>query len=284
MKKENTQLYNLLIKHRDGTYNILGITLDQLNKFVRAYLNGEPHVTLAGKKHFLISPQEIKIFKYTSDASLDKAVNFFINNVNYRKSNNHYGYYLPASTLSEIGKDVTYDFLKDEAFGSKSKPPKHPKSNEDQITIFLSWQLDNRDEKKLIQKSLEKVINQLKKEGYKIKLEQDMRETSGSSDIPDTLFKKISKSDIFIADVNLVYESSFREDYFAPNPNVMIELGYAAAELGWSHIILIMNNDDFKIEQLPFDIRHRSVCHYSSKNLTYFEGKLKEFVLAIIKV
>lgn len=283
MKEIDNRLYNVFIRHRDGPYNILGITPHQLEKFVNAYLNGDSNITLKGKKYFLISPQEVRIFRYNNDGAFDEVINHLLNNVNFRKKSRFNGNYLPPSTLEKVGKEVTYDFLQDEEFGSKSKPPRQPRSIEDQITIFFSWQMDNKNEKKLIKTALDKVVKQLKKEGYNIKIEQDMRDTSGSSDIPETLFKKISSSDIFIADVNLVYKSSFREDYFAPNPNVMIELGYAAAELGWSHVILIMNNDNFQIENLPFDIRHRSVCHYSSNNLTFFENKLKRFIHTILK-
>jgi hypothetical protein len=43
-----------------------------------------------------------------------------------------------------------------------------------------------------------------------------------------------------------------------PNPNVMIELGYAARSRGWDRIIPIMNTSGgTSPEQLPFDLRHR---------------------------
>ena len=63
-------------------------------------------------------------------------------------------------------------------------------------------------------------------------IESDMRGVPGSQDIPNTLFKKIEDSDIFLADVNLLNKSLFRDNNYSPNSNVLIELGYAASKLG----------------------------------------------------
>lgn len=38
-----------------------------------------------------------------------------------------------------------------------------------------------------------------------------------------------------------------------PNPNVMIELGYAIKSLGWDRIILLYDKDFGEIEEIPFE-------------------------------
>jgi hypothetical protein len=73
-----------------------------------------------------------------------------------------------------------------------------------------------------------KIEEHYKRSGRTLIIESDMRGTPGSQDIVNTLFKKIAGSDIFIADVNLVFTSLFRKDSISPNPNVLIELGFAA--------------------------------------------------------
>ena len=47
-----------------------------------------------------------------------------------------------------------------------------------------------------------------------------------------------------------------------PNPNVLIELGYAVKALGAQKIILVMNSAFASPEQLPFDLRMRRVITY----------------------
>ncbi len=42
-----------------------------------------------------------------------------------------------------------------------------------------------------------------------------------------------------------------------PNPNVLLELGYAAAKLGWDRLVLVMNTNYGHPEELPFDLRNR---------------------------
>ncbi len=52
-------------------------------------------------------------------------------------------------------------------------------------------------------------------------------------------------------------------DNHVPNPNVLIELGYAIKVLGWSKIICLFNSETGNIEDLPFDINHNRVTPYS---------------------
>lgn len=93
-------------------------------------------------------------------------------------------------------------------------------------------------------------------------IETDSRNDIGTPDLVDSIFAKIDNCDIFICDISIVNSGdNFR---LMPNPNVMIELGYAAKSLGWPNIICIFNKEFANIESLPFDIRSRKPLAYDS--------------------
>jgi hypothetical protein len=140
------------------------------------------------------------------------------------------------------------------------------------ITIFYSWQSDlpNRTNRGYIQKSIEKATERiLEKNDFitEITIESDSRNESGTPDLVNTIFSKIDSSDIFICDISIINSSTTNRK--VPNPNVLIELGYASSRIGWEKIISIYNTDFGRIEDLPFDIRHRKPITYTSelKNL-----------------
>jgi hypothetical protein len=159
--------------------------------------------------------------------------------------------------------------------------PKDAVKDKNTIHIFYSWQSDNSDERRLIWKGLRKTEISFKDIGKTIKVDSDNRDTPGSQDIPNTLFRKIENSDIFIADVNLVNKSLYREETFSPNPNVLIELGYAASKLGWERIILVFNTTNYRIEDLPFDIRQRTILWYTT--IEELNEKFKMAIGTILK-
>jgi len=84
---------------------------------------------------------------------------------------------------------------------------------------------------------------------------------AGSPDIAAAIFGKIDQSSVFVCDVSIVNPSAGKSRP-SPNPNVLIELGYAIARLGWENIILILNEEYGGIEQLPFDLRARRILKY----------------------
>lgn len=125
------------------------------------------------------------------------------------------------------------------------------------ITIFWSWQSDSDiiSNKNLIFKAIEKATKELKKtESIFVKIDRDTKGIPGSPVIIDTILDKIKKCDIFIWDATICYT----KPKYAPNPNVLIEFGYALAVLGESRIIGIMNNSN-KLggDYLPFDLKNR---------------------------
>lgn len=138
-------------------------------------------------------------------------------------------------------------------------------------TIFYSWQsdLENSTNRSFIQNCIERAIKEMNREheyaiddrGDIYSFDKDTLGEGGTPHIADTIFTKISKSSFFIADISIVnHDYSGRK---TPNPNVLIELGYAAKSLGWDRIICIFNKDFGSIDDLPFDLRFRRPLLYS---------------------
>jgi len=95
-----------------------------------------------------------------------------------------------------------------------------------------------------------------------IRVDRDTQDVEGAPDIVDTIFEKIKNSQIFVADIsiiNLFAEGAGRK---VPNPNVLLELGYAAANIGWENVLLIYNLDFGRIDDLPFDLKMRRPITY----------------------
>jgi hypothetical protein len=93
-------------------------------------------------------------------------------------------------------------------------------------------------------------------------IDRDTLGTAGSPDIATTILEKIDKSSAVVADVTLVDGGS--EGRRFPNPNVLIEVGYAIKSRSFSRLILVMNTHFGPVEALPFDLRGKRVMTYSS--------------------
>ena len=136
-------------------------------------------------------------------------------------------------------------------------------------TIFYSWQSDlpNKTNRGFLESCLKNVPRELEKIGpfsVEFTIDRDTKNEPGTPDITESIFKKIEKSKIFIADISIINsESTGRK---TPNPNVLIELGYAARSLGWEKVICIYNLDYGSIDDLPFDLRQRRPLTYSLKD------------------
>lgn len=131
--------------------------------------------------------------------------------------------------------------------------------------IFFSWQsdLDSRTHRNYIEKCIKKSIKSINKnEDLHIYVEYD-RDTLGllgTPDISSSIFEKISKCALFVADISNITSNLQRS---IPNPNVLIELGFAINILGWDKIICFFDVNTGKIENLPFDIRQKRVLAYN---------------------
>lgn len=136
--------------------------------------------------------------------------------------------------------------------------------------VFYSWMSDrdNFSNRGFLQDCLEKAVKQIATDGsigITPSLDRDTAGESGSPDIANTIFRKIDSARAFVADVTLMPSpneiaiQSFRP---SPNPNVLVELGYAAGKLGWDKCILVFNQAFGSIEQMPFDLRGRRILPY----------------------
>ena len=149
-------------------------------------------------------------------------------------------------------------------------------------TIFYSWQSDlpNGDTRGLIGDSIDAAVKRLKGTAT-VHADRDTQGEFGSPDIVQTIFSKIDECDVFVADVSAVAtyhpvekagedegsdEKKPKRLKATPNANVMIELGYATQVVGWENIICIMNDDYNHEGEIPFDIEHHRLTHFSLKD------------------
>ncbi|HEV3436186.1 MAG TPA: hypothetical protein VG122_02440 [Gemmata sp.] len=136
--------------------------------------------------------------------------------------------------------------------------PKHP------ATVFYSWQTDlpPSTNRSLIEKALERAVKVIRSDGslsVEPRLDQATQDVPGAPDIAHTIFEKIDSAGAFVADVSIINPSAA---LLTPNPNVLIELGYALHSLGRNRIVLVMNTINGRIEDLPFDLRGKRVLSY----------------------
>lgn len=159
------------------------------------------------------------------------------------------------------------------------------------ITVFYSWQsdLEKKCNRNFIESAIKKAIKNMNMQSLQkndIVFTSDSRGEAGTPDLSTTIFDKIDKCDIFIADISIINsESQYR---IMPNPNVLVELGYAARSIGWSKIICVYNQKFAPIENLPFDIRGRKPIVYNSDNdllveKTYLTKMISDAMLNIIE-
>lgn len=127
------------------------------------------------------------------------------------------------------------------------------------VNIFYSWQSDllPKTNRNFIEDAIKKALKGINKDNKIIAcIDRDTKGELGSPEIQSSVFNKINHSKFFVCDVSL-------NDNQVPNPNVLIELGYAIKVLGWNKIICLFNSYTGKVEDLPFDINHNRVTQYT---------------------
>ena len=133
--------------------------------------------------------------------------------------------------------------------------------------IFYSWQSDLSGSKTryFIRDCIDDAIA-FASESEKIEADRDeaTKGLTGSPDIVTSIFTKIDECDLFVADVTLCFTGDVDKEGIekhSPNPNVMLELGYAVKTLSWERVICL-SNTDFGSDY-PFDIDHNRRVQYS---------------------
>lgn len=108
-------------------------------------------------------------------------------------------------------------------------------------SIFYSWQsdLEGAGNRNLIEDALKRALKSIRRdesETVEPVLDRDTAGLSGAPSISESILAKISLADVFVADVSIINKGSTRR--LISNPNVLIELGYAIAQLGWERFFL----------------------------------------------
>jgi hypothetical protein len=142
-------------------------------------------------------------------------------------------------------------------------------------TVFFSWQVDRppRECRNFIERALQRAVIRIGEDTAieeavrELKVDQDTKGVPGSPPIVETIFRKIDKAAIFVPDLTFV---GMRADGRpTPNPNVLIEYGWALKSLTNTRIVPVMNIafGAPSAESMPFDMRHlRNPITYNCPN------------------
>jgi len=161
-------------------------------------------------------------------------------------------------------------------------------------TIFYSWQsdLDSALTRNFIEDALTKAAKNINRdEGVTVEavIDRDTAGVAGTPGISQTIFQKIDECDVFVCDVSIVNGTDLSSDTnlfvrivravmeiilegtfkyrrikrSTPNPNVLLELGYASARIGWDRVILVQNTAFGDMGSLPFDLRGRKIVPFN---------------------
>lgn len=136
------------------------------------------------------------------------------------------------------------------------------------MKVFWSWQNDYepKTNRQFIRGALNEAVKQAGEDlglepAERPELDHDTKNTPGMAEITNTILMKINESAVFVADLTPIGETEGGKAL--PNPNVMIELGWALKALGPDRIIAVMNTQSgYTPDDLPFDIRHRRAMTY----------------------
>lgn len=154
------------------------------------------------------------------------------------------------------------------------------------LTIFNSWQSDTPHNSKTIRAAIREASTKLELQfpDLHVKIDEATSNQVGALHIPSSILQNISNSDVFIGDLSAVGSTKDGKKKL-PNPNVLIELGYAISQLGWDRIVILFNKEHGEFKDLPFDIEKRSCIDFriTSDDDKNGIGQLRENLIARIK-
>ena len=91
----------------------------------------------------------------------------------------------------------------------------------------------------------------------RVEIDQDTQGKPGSPPVAETILQKIRECDAFVADLSFTGCREGKSGSPVPNPNVLIEYGYALHALGGKRVIAVFNEEFGNCKDLPFDLQHR---------------------------
>ena len=131
-------------------------------------------------------------------------------------------------------------------------------------TVFFSWQTDTPTltGRNFIERALERALARIAKDtelaeaDRKLEVDRDTKGEPGTPPIVETIFNKIDGASVFVPDLTFV--GTRLDGRPSPNPNVLIEYGWAVKALGYRRMVPVMNvaYGEPKPELMPFDLRH----------------------------
>jgi hypothetical protein len=131
-------------------------------------------------------------------------------------------------------------------------------------TVFFSWQVDTPSKvgrgflKDVLEEACKKLANEtgITEAHRDLSVDSDTQGIAGQPPIVETIFKKIDVTGVFVAD--MTFTGTRIDKRPTPNPNVLIEYGWALKSLSHQRVICVMNDAYGKPshESLPFDLGH----------------------------
>lgn len=127
-------------------------------------------------------------------------------------------------------------------------------------TVFYAWQSDlpNKTNRSFLEDCLSRAIDEANRNrttAEHLRLDKDTQGVAGMPIIADVLFEKIAACAVFVPDLSFVTPT--KAPRAAPNPNVLVELGFAMCAIGDRRIVPLLNTAFGPASDLPFDLKHR---------------------------
>jgi hypothetical protein len=145
------------------------------------------------------------------------------------------------------------------------------------VTIFYSWQSEDKKTKNFIDKALKGAVEDIGKSeefNQPLTLDRDTQGVIGSPHIVQTILSKIDACEIFVADTSIIDVASSGKKQI--NQNVMFELGYAIAKHTELNVITLFNEGTGAASDRPFDLSHHRALTFSMDKDSKGEGLRKE--------
>lgn len=127
------------------------------------------------------------------------------------------------------------------------------------IIVFYAWQSDRptKVNRSFIRRALDEAAKRITGDasiGVDVLIDADTEGVVGTPPVTETILGKIAAADVFVPDLSFVAETDAGK--LIPNPNVMIEYGYALHALTFKAMMPVMNTHFGPPESLPFDMGH----------------------------